>query len=403
MLITECRERFKLFAIEPYRYFVLSGFLATFGNGLIYIALSWLAYKQMHSISGIALMMIGLWSPTILLGPFFGVCADKYNRKNLLIMSNAVRGFAVVSFVLAFHLGITVNVFFLALFLGVFVAFYMPAAMPLVCSVVPEKDLINANATIDMVYELGSVVGMGMSGFIIAQYGIMSTLAFGGSLFLLATVFNLLMPFKEEDCYGIREPSKTSFLEDYSASLSYLKNNPRLLTIYGIQTCIMILLMTVPILLLPFTQEVLQVGTQQFSILEALFSAGIFLGGLVTPILCRLLNIKQTLLLLLATIALSLAIFSCSYNLTISYIFYFAIGLGLSSWALSLSQAQLLAEVKFQGRLQSTFNSLGGLGILAIYLLVTFHHEIINIQKMYLFETTIALCAMSIILVLKEK
>lgn len=101
--------------------------------------------------------------------------------------------------------------------------------------------------------------------------------------------------------------------------------------------------------------------------------------------------------------AISLHIFSINENLIISYIFYFIIGFGLSSWALSLTQAQMLADNEFQGRLQSTFNSVSGLGVLVIYLLVILRTDLIDIQKMYVFQSGIALCAIIIILMVKEK
>lgn len=402
MIADELKARFRLFSIQPYLYFVLSGILATLGNGLIYITVSWLAYEKMHSISGIALMMFCIWLPTILFGPFFGVCADKYNRKHLMIMSNMIRGLAVVGFVIAYHLGLQTNIFILAIFLGVFVSFYMPAAVSIISSIVPENDLMNANATVDMLYELGTIIGMGISGFLVLYCGLMNTLALGGLLFLLAGGCNWLMQCKPEHCYGIYNKEKSNFIDDYISSLNYLKDNPRLLGIYSIQTCIMILLMTVPILLLPYTKEVLKVGADKFSTLEALFSMGIFIGCLISPILCKLIKIKRTLLLLMINIAIGLYIFSINNNLIISYIFYFIIGFGLSSWALSLTQAQLLADKQFQGRLQSTFNSISGLGVLTIYLLITFQTDILNIQKMYYLQTAIALCAIVIILTTKE-
>lgn len=402
MIINELKARFKLFSIQPYLYFALSGILATLGNGLIYITVSWLAYEKMDSISGIALMMFCIWLPTILFGPFFGVCADKYNRKNLMIMSNMIRGLAVIGFVMVYHLGFQTNIFILAAFLGIFVSFYMPAAVPMISSIVPENELMNANATVDMLYELGTIIGMGVSGFLVLYLGLMNTLALGGLLFLLAGVFNWLMQCKPEDCYGIPNKEKSSFIEDYINSLKYLKNNPYLLGIYSIQTCIMILLMTIPILLLLYTKEILKVGADKFSILEAIFSMGIFIGCLISPILCRLIKIKRTLLLLMVGMAIGLHMFSINENLIISFIFYFIIGFGLSSWALSLTQAQLLADKEFQGRLQSTFNSISGLGVLAIYLLITFRTDLLNIQKMYDFQTGIALCAIVIILMVKE-
>lgn len=403
MIIDELKTRFRLFNIQPYLYFALSGIFATLGNGLIYITVSWLVYEKMNSISGIALMMFCIWLPTILFGPIFGVCADKYNRKNLMIMSNMIRGLAIIGFVIIYHLGLETNIFILTVLLGVFVSFYMPAAVPMISSIVPENDLMNANATVDMLYELGTIIGMGISGFLVLYLGLMNTLALGGLLFLLAGVFNWLMRCKPEDCYGTPNEEKSSLIGDYMSSLNYLKDNSRLVGIYLIQTCVMILLMTIPILLLPYTKEVLKVGTDKFSILEALFSVGIFIGCLVSPLLCRLIKIKRTLLLLMVSMAIGLHIFSINNNLIVSYIFYFIIGFGLSSWSLSLTQAQLLADKKFQGRLQSTFNSISGLAVLAIYLLITFRTDFYDIQKMYNFQTVIALSAIVIILTMKEK
>ncbi|KTD35456.1 drug:proton antiporter [Legionella moravica] len=403
MIINELKIRLKLFSIQPYLNFALSGISATLGNGLIYITVSWLAYDKMQSISGIALMMFCIWLPTILLGPLFGVCADKYNRKNLMIMSNTIRGLLVIGFVAGYYLNLPTNIFILATFLGIFVSFYMPAAVPMISSIVPEHDLMSANATVDMLYELGTIIGMGMSGFLVLYLGLMNTLALGGLLFLLAGAFNWLMKCKPEHCYGTPDKEKSSFIEDYASSINYLKDNPRLLGIYSIQTCIMILLMTIPILLLPYTKEVLKVGADKFSILEALFSMGIFIGCLISPILCRLIKIKRTLVLLMSGMAIGLHVFSINENIIISYVFYFIIGFGLSSWALSLTQAQLLADKAFQGCLQSTFNSISGLGVLAIYLIITFRTDLFDIQNMYHIQTVIALCAIVIILMAKER
>ena len=146
----------------------------------------------------------------------------------------------------------------------------------------------------------------------------------------------------------------------------------------------------------------MKVGADKFSILEAIFSLGVFTGCLISPLLCELIKVKRTLLLLMSCMAISLTIFSINENLIISYLCYFTIGFGLSSWALSLTQAQILADKAFQGRLQSTFNSISGVGILVIYLLLILRTDLLNIQKMYIIQSGIAACAIVIILMIKE-
>nr|WP_246257408.1 hypothetical protein [Bartonella gabonensis] len=84
MFVANLKERATLFENRTFLYFTLSGLFATFGNGLNYIALSWLAYHQTNSIRGVALMMLFLWTPSILFAPIFGILADRYNRKDRL-------------------------------------------------------------------------------------------------------------------------------------------------------------------------------------------------------------------------------------------------------------------------------------------------------------------------------
>lgn len=82
MLFKEAKSRLSLFQNRSYLYFTLSGLFATLGNGLNYIAISWLAYEFTQSITGVALMMFFIWMPSIVFAPIFGVLADKYDKKS---------------------------------------------------------------------------------------------------------------------------------------------------------------------------------------------------------------------------------------------------------------------------------------------------------------------------------
>lgn len=162
VLLNEMKSRIRIFKCQPYFLFSISGIFATLGNGLIYITISWYAYQQSKSIGSLALLMFFIWMPSIIFGPFFGVCADRYNKKYLLILSNAVRGMAALVFSFLMITNLEPNIYYLASVLGFFVSFYMPAAIPVIKEIVPEDKLVEANATIDMLYEFGTIVGMGI-------------------------------------------------------------------------------------------------------------------------------------------------------------------------------------------------------------------------------------------------
>ncbi|MBS9440795.1 MFS transporter [Photorhabdus heterorhabditis] len=164
-----------------------------------------------------------------------------------------------------------------------------------------------------------------------------------------------------------------------------------------------LILMTVPILLVPYTNEVLHAGTDTFAALEALYSAGVLLGGFFSPILCRIISMKNTIFCLLVIMAFSLFFLSKNSNTFLAYPIYFLVGFGLSSWALSITLAQIMSDPAYQGRLQSTFNGLSGIGILTIYLLMNYQGKNIDVQNIYFWEFLLAIFAAIFVIFFRNK
>ncbi|UNF45558.1 MFS transporter [Bartonella krasnovii] len=401
MFIANLKECAALFENKIFLYFTLSSLFATFGNGLNYIALSWLAYSQTNSIRGVALLMFFLWMPSIIFAPILGILADKYNRKTQIIISNLARGLVIMGWVMLGYFGIEIDLMILSASLGIFISFYMPSAVPLIQSIVPKKQLINANATIDMVYELGTIIGMGFSGFILACVGTKGTLLIGGIFFIIAGLFNFAMRVPKNR--RAKNQSKQNWWENYTESLHYFKQNSFLFMPYVSQMIITTLLMTIPVILVPYTQEVLSTDSGTFAIFEGLYSMGVLTGALLSPLLCKVLSIRRTLAFLLAVMAIGLAILSVNTHIFVVFPVYFMIGFGLSSWALSISLSQLSCDPEYQGRLQASFNGLSGCFILGVYLIMANDSSSISPQSIYFLQSIVALVGVFIVLFYKHK
>ncbi|WP_375612873.1 MFS transporter [Bartonella sp. AP153HLJHH] len=401
MFTSNLKERIALFENRTFLYFTLSGLFATFGSGLNYITLSWLAYNQTGSIRGVALMMLFLWTPGIIFAPIFGILADKYNRKTQIIISNLVRGLVIVSWVMLWHFGIEIELMVLSALLGIFIPFYMPSAISLIQSIVLKEQLINANATIDMVYELGTIVGMGLSGFILSYAGTKGTLLIGGIFFIIAGLFNFAMKVPKNR--RSKKQNQQNWWENYTASLHYFKQNPALVVPYISQMIIMTLLMTIPVILVPYIQEVLHADNRTFAIFEVLYSMGVLTGAFFSPLLCKVLSIRKTLAILLAFMAIGLAILSVNTHNFVVFPVYFMIGFGLSSWALSISLSQLSCDPEYQGRLQASFNGISGCLILGVYLIMASDNSRISPQSIYFFQSIVAFVGILIVLFYKHE
>ncbi|WP_375654694.1 MFS transporter [Bartonella sp. AA83SXKL] len=401
MFTSNLKERIALFENRTFLYFTLSGLFATFGSGLNYITLSWIAYNQTGSIRGVALMMLFLWTPGIIFAPIFGILADKYNRKTQIIISNLVRGLVIVGWVMLWRFGIEIELMVLSALLGIFIPFYMPSAISLIQSIVLKEQLINANATIDMVYELGTIVGMGLSGFILSYAGTKGTLLIGGIFFIIAGLFNFAMKVPKNR--RSKNQNQQNWWENYTASLHYFKQNPALFVPYISQMIIMTLLMTIPVILVPYIQEVLHADSRIFAILEVLYSMGVLTGAFFSPLLCKVLSIRKTLAILLAFMAIGLAILSVNTHNFVVFPVYFMIGFGLSSWALSISLSQLSCDPEYQGRLQASFNGISGCLILGVYLIMASDNSSISPQSIYFFQSIVAFVGILIVLFYKHE
>jgi MFS family permease len=396
MLIAELKSRRALFRHRPYRLFAASGLAATFGNGLVYIALAWDGWQKSGSLATLAWLMACLWLPTVLLGPLFGVCADRCERKTLLILSNGARGAALIVFAVAALAGAGWPIAVLALTLGVFQAFYFPAALPMVRDMFEPARRLEANATVDILYEFGTIAGMAASGVLIAQAGGGAAFLGGGLCFLAAAA--LCVPLPASRAAPSPEAGPNPW-HDLVAVARYLAHRPQLGSAGLAQALVMILLMTVPVLLVPFASQVLGAGAREFSWLEALYSFGVCVGGLLSPRLCRAVPIRQVLQGQMLLLGLALGVFALSRELASACGWYLLVGVGMAAWAVSLTLVQDLTDDPFHGRLQAGCLSLAGVGVLAVYALLQAAGETLAIGWIYALECLLALVAAGLLFV----
>ncbi len=389
-------KRLELLARPSFFWYVTSCLLSTFASGISYVTMSWLILQADNSVSAISLLMLCFWLPTIVLGPFFGVVADRYSRKWLIILGNALRGLVLVGFGGYFHYHISAPLMYLLmLMLGMSFSVYFPAGIALIREIVPAKDLLYANSTVDIAFETGNVVGMGMAGFIIALSSSAVTIFVSGFIFLISTLamFRVVVTRKSPVTR-----LKKSFMQDFYLGFQYLQENKKLLIIYCVQLLILVAFMTAPVLLAPLAKNVLHTTVLQFGQIEAALSIGVITGGFMMPWIVERVGFYRMLIILCSMMAICFAWFSANQYVTGAAVLYLFLGVSLSVWPLIVTEAQNITKLDFQARVQSVFNSISGILILAMYLLVDLGSHFISIRRMYGLEVLIALIAILLLI-----
>ncbi|WP_058448518.1 MFS transporter [Legionella jamestowniensis] len=371
-----------LFKNAAFRHFTLSCMLAMFGNGLTYIVMVWALIRFDTSVVSTAILMTCFWLPNVLLGPFMGVLADRYNRKWVLLSTVGLRALCLFGFALiAYNNYINpFAIYFLATLIGTLLAAYIPAAMAFIREIiVEEEDLLYANAMLDTAYEVGAALGMGSAGLILAYTSFATCFAINGACYLLAAFFLLAIPYhRQRKAKELIE----SFLTQFVEGGRYILQRTPVLFIYLVQGLFFISYMTAPVLLAPFAKSILHSNVAQFGWLEAALSGGIIFGGFMSPWLATLFSLGKVIFGQVLLGIVSFYFFSHTQNTELAILYHFFIGFSFSSWALLTTLAQEITDLDYQGRVQSLFNSLSGAIIIFFYYALV-HWKDIPVTKLY--------------------
>lgn len=323
-----------------------------------------------------------------------GVMADQLSKKTIITLSNLLRACIFIGFsiYLKSHFNVTL-VYIMMLCIGTAFSAFYATAFAFMRELVSEKDLMYANSTVDIVYEVGNVVGMGFAGLLIAWTSAETAILFNGITFLIATLSMICIPKKALCHGGKKEKKKIQLLADFKAGLSYLFQKQSLFVIYTIQMLILLTFLTAPLLLLPFSKTVLHSSVEQFGLIEGFASFGIIAGGLFMPWISERFGFIRTQLFFSVVLCITFLLFGYNHIIKLAMLLYFAIGFSGAIWPLIISKAQSLTDLKFQGRVQSTFNSLSGLTMLIFYFSMGAVSHYFGVARLYWIEVGITLLA----------
>ena len=165
---------FRSLHIRNYRLYATGGLISNIGTWMQRIAQDWLVLELTDN-NGIALgITTGLqFLPMLLIGPWAGSLADRYSKRQLLILTQAFMG------VVGGLLGLLVltdvvqvwHVFVLAAMLGIGAAVDAPARQSFVIEMVGPDDVSNAVGLNSASFNLGRVIGPALAGFLIVLFG----------------------------------------------------------------------------------------------------------------------------------------------------------------------------------------------------------------------------------------
>ncbi|MDZ7679696.1 MAG: MFS transporter [Acidimicrobiales bacterium] len=265
---------FAALTIPVYRFLWAGSVLAMLSVQMQMIARSWLAYELTGSNSILGAVMFGFGLPMLLLTPWGGVAADRFNKRNLILMSQWI----LIASGLMIALAIVFDVLSVPLLIlssvaqGVAFAFMGPARMAFTSHVVGRRLLVNAIVLQQMSMQGTRVFGPSLAGVLIAWqwFGAAGVYFMTSGFTIVASMLTMRLPRGEPR--GDRVPA--SAVSEFADGLRYVRRNPHLMLLLVVS---MIVIMTAfpYIAFLPtLAEDVFNMGSEGYGLMSAVTAVG---------------------------------------------------------------------------------------------------------------------------------
>ena len=254
---------------RDFRLLWLGLIVSVTGSQMQTVAINWHVYELTQS--AVALGLVGLFRgvPVIVCSLIGGVVADAVNRKRLMIVTQTVMLTSAGLLTATTFAGIRSvwPIYLLSALASAATAFDLPARQSLMPSLVPLEDFPNAVSLSMIVFNVATISGPALAGFILAARGPAVIYAFN-ALSFLAVIIALL---------AMRVSGSPDLQSDRRQALSFAALKEGLQFVW--RTPIMVQTMTLDFvatffasatLLLPiFARDILQVGAHGYGLLAA--------------------------------------------------------------------------------------------------------------------------------------
>ncbi|HUS13589.1 MAG TPA: MFS transporter [Chloroflexia bacterium] len=312
------KPRFRLPVALQHRDFALlwgGQAVSQIGSQMQVVATAWLLWEMTHS--ALALGLVGLFRavPLITFALFGGVIADAFDRRRLMLISQSVLLTLSVILAVATAQGLATPwlVYGFISVAAIANAFDQPARSALIPNLVPREHLTNA-LTLGMInFQVGTVIGPPIAGFLLAAFHSAAVVYTADAISFLAVIGALLGIRTKVPGAEIRQVSLRAAAE----GLRFVRSNP---IMYSTMTLdfFATLFGVAPLLMPVFADQVLHVGADGLGYLFAAQATGAVITSFIMSFLGHVERQGRTVLISVAIYGLASVAFGLSHNFWLS-------------------------------------------------------------------------------------
>ncbi|MCY3543051.1 MAG: MFS transporter [Chloroflexi bacterium] len=345
---------FETLQISDFRWIWVGSFISFMAMNMQMITRGWLVLRlENDSPLALVLVMVSFAAPMTIVSLVGGALADRFPKKNLVIISQTVN--AVLTFILAM-LDASGTIWFGAVLIigvlnGSMMAINMPSRQALISDIVPETKLMNAVALNNSAMNLTRIVGPAVAGFLIIFIDTSGVFYLISFIYVFA-VLSLFMV--KTNTVQARKDAKKSVGKDIFEGLRYVWADMQLRGLIMMAFLPSLFGFTLFALLPVWAREALNVNSSDLGILMTMMGVGALIGTLGLAGV-RGFN-RRGMLLLGCGVTWGIALIALANSMIFPVAMPFLLIIGLISsvhMSLNMTLTQLIAAPEMRGRVMS--------------------------------------------------
>jgi len=273
---------FRSLRVRNYRIWASGAIVSNIGTWMQRVAQDWVVLTQLthHNASAVGIVMALQFGPVAVLLPVTGMVADRFDRRRVLMVTQASMGLLALCAATLLGLGWLRlwHVWGLALLLGILTAFDSPCRQTFVSELVGDKELSNAVALNSSSFNLGRMIGPAAAGAMIAAVG--SAWVFLLNALSFIAVLTSLSLLRVGELH--RAKRRAAEPGDFLAGFGYIRKRPDLITVLSMLFLIGTFGLNFPIYISTMAVSVFHVDAGRFGILTTMMAGGSVAGALLS-------------------------------------------------------------------------------------------------------------------------
>jgi MFS family permease len=263
-----------------YRLWFCGAFASNIGTWVQSTAQDWLVLTVLthHSASAVGLVMALQYGPQLLLLPWTGVAADRFDQRRMLLITQTAMG------ILALALGVLTltglvrlwHVDIFAFLLGCAAAFDAPVRQTFVGQLVGDEDLPNAVALNATTFNGARLIGPAVAGIMIAATGTGVAFVINGASFFAVVL--ALAAMRRAQLRSVARAAAGRG-NGFGASLRYARSRPDLLAILVMLFLVGTFGLNTPIFISTMAVGVFHTRAQGYGLLSSCVALGSVAGA----------------------------------------------------------------------------------------------------------------------------